>query len=78
MSNDTRNVKIRLAGLWQHTDSNGNLYFSGTIGQARLLILPNSFKKPGEKTPDFNVYLAPREVRPLAGTQVTDTYPAVF
>jgi len=74
MSDTKRDVKIRLAGLWQNKDRNGDLYLSGAIGQARLLVLRNTFKQPGEKTPDFNLYVVPREgARPLRPRSRTPT-----
>lgn len=52
----------KLTGVWKNTDKNGNTYLSGSLTPiTNLLIMPNSFKKDGDKSPDYFVYLAPRE-----------------
>jgi len=48
----------KLTGLWKNKTKDGKTYLSGTIGLARLLVLPNDFKKT-EKDPDYNVVLVP-------------------
>ncbi len=54
--------KVRLTGLWKNTDKQGNIFLTGTINpSAGVMILPNTFKKPGENGPDFYLYIVPKE-----------------
>jgi hypothetical protein len=48
---------IKLTGVWANKDKNNETYFSGNLGNARLVMLKNSFKKEGSKEPDYNLYL---------------------
>ena len=50
----------RLTGLWKNKDKNGKTYLSGSLGLARLLVLPNDFKKK-DSDPDYTVLLVPAE-----------------
>ena len=53
--------RIKLTGLWQNTDKNGNTYYAGNLSPTvRLLIFKNNFKQ-GERDPDLIVYLTPAE-----------------
>lgn len=53
----------KLTGLWKGKDKAGKTYLSGKVsGTARLLVLPNDFKRT-EKDPDFFAYLVPHEAR---------------
>ena len=36
----------RLTGLWKNKDKNGKTYLSGSLGLARLLVLPNVEARP--------------------------------
>lgn len=53
---------IRLTGLWKNTSKDGKPFLSGSLGGVKVLVFPNEHKK-GEKDPDFNLVLAPREER---------------
>ena len=51
----------RLSGLWKNKGKDGKTYLSGNLsGSARLLVMPNEYKK-GEKDPDYFAYLVPVE-----------------
>lgn len=50
----------RLSGLWKQKDKQGRTYLSGSLGSARLLVMPNDYKKT-EKEPDYVVYVVPAE-----------------
>lgn len=53
---------IKITGVWRNTDKNGNTYLSGSLSPiTNLLIMPNTFKKSGDKAPDYFVYIAPKE-----------------
>jgi len=47
---------IKISGLWLNKTNEGETYMAGTIGQVRIIILKNSFKKEGSKEPDYNLY----------------------
>ncbi len=52
----------KLTGVWRNQDKNGNTYLSGSLSPiTNLLIMPNTFKKSGDKAPDYFVYIAPKE-----------------
>ena len=52
---------IKIAGLWEGKDKNGNTYFSGnyTYG-TKLLVMSNSFKEK-DNEPDYIVYITKKE-----------------
>jgi hypothetical protein len=75
MSDHESNVKVRLGGLWQGKDRNGHAYLSGPVGQARLLVLRNGYKRAGKKDPDFIMYLAPQEKRQDDAAETTPADP---
>ncbi len=52
---------IKLGGLWEGKDKNGNKYFSGGLTYGtKLLVMSNSFKEK-ENEPDYIVYIAKKE-----------------
>lgn len=51
---------ISLMGLWENTDKNGNKYLSGNIGNAKVMIFKNTYKK-AEREPDYRLYIAKKE-----------------
>lgn len=55
---------VKLMGLWENEDKQGQIYLSGTLGNARVLVFRNGFKKPGDNSPDWVVQLAPQEKKP--------------
>lgn len=64
---------IKLSGLWLN-EKNGQKYFSGNLGDAKVLIFKNKYKTD-EKHPDFNLYLAPKPPKQQEAKQEkTDEY----
>ena len=53
--------KVSLGGLWKQRDKNGNEYFSGSLGFARMLIFPNNKKTGGSNQPDYNMMLVEKQ-----------------
>ena len=52
---------IKIGGLWQNKDKNGNDYFSGNFTYGtKLLVMTNSYKDK-ENDPDYMVYIAQKE-----------------
>lgn len=47
---------VKLGAVWENTDRNGNIYYAGKIGDARLVILRNKFKE-SDKHPDMILYV---------------------
>ena len=54
---------IELCGLWRRRDKEGKDLpgLSGKLGGARVLILKNKHKQPGDKKPDYHLVLARAE-----------------
>jgi NADH:ubiquinone oxidoreductase subunit len=49
---------IKLCGLWENKDKNGDVYFQGKLGYgARLVIFKNTYAT-GEKSPGWILYIA--------------------
>ena len=67
--------KITLSGLWLNKTQNGDSYFSGSLGSAKLLIFKNTFKEEGSNQPDYNLYLAPIEKKEEAEEELPATQP---
>lgn len=48
-------------GLWKNKDSKGEDYFSGSFDvdgkSVRIKVFPNTFKKPGDRSPDYRIML---------------------
>jgi hypothetical protein len=38
---------IKLSGLWKNKTKDGKTYLSGNLGTAKMLVLPNDFKRAG-------------------------------
>lgn len=58
---------VPLAGLYENTSKNGNRYFSGYLGKARVVMFENREAKDGE--PGWTLFVQeraekPREARP--------------
>jgi hypothetical protein len=50
-------VKVQIAGLWANVNQNGEITsMSGSLGGARLLVIPNKFKRE-QKHPDYKVFI---------------------
>lgn len=56
MSEREKSTMVEIGGLWEN-EKDGNTYFSGKLNGARLLVFKNKFKKPGEKSPDWRMYV---------------------
>lgn len=51
-----------LGALWLRESKAGRKYMSGTVAGERVVVFKNTFKKPGESSPDYRVYKSePRE-----------------
>ena len=62
---------LKASGLWLNEDSKGQKYFSGNLGQIRVVIFKNTFKKEGSNEPDYQMYFdeqAKKDVKEVAQT----------
>lgn len=81
----SREPLTELCGLWQNVSKNGMLYFSGRIGDAKILIFPVRDHDPESKKPTHRLLMqhaprhrreAPREdQQPHQRTQSDDDVP---
>lgn len=48
-----------IGALWKNQGKNGKTYLSGNVEidgrKIPIIIFPNTYKKPGEKTPDYRI-----------------------
>ena len=51
---------IRLTGLWESTTKSGEFMLSGSLGGAKLIVLPNN-RRTGDKSPTHTLLIAERE-----------------
>lgn len=63
---------IKATGLWLNTDKEGNKYFSGSLGNARVVIFKNNFKEEGSNEPDYNMYFAEQVKKEIPKTTDDD------
>lgn len=61
---------IPVTGLWLGKDKNQNQYFSGNLGNARLMIFKNTHKEK-ENQPDYLLYLDEKKKKDDAGDNST-------
>jgi len=47
---------IEASGLWLGESKDGKKYFSGSLGNVRVVIFKNTFKKEGSNEPDYKMY----------------------
>lgn len=63
---------IKLTGVWQKTSAKGVTYFTGRLGAAKLVILPNRDKKT-DSDPDFHVFVqTPQEQKSSQASDIPD------
>lgn len=53
---------VNIGGLWVNKTNAGEIYLSGYLNGARLLIFKNNFKEH-EKQPDYVMYVTPDQKR---------------
>ena len=71
---DDRGELVPIGGLWTNADRGGKTYLSGYLGDARLLVFKNKFKKTGEKQPDYRMYVT-RKAKPDQTNAPADSEP---
>jgi hypothetical protein len=53
----------RLLAVWAKASEKVSRFYVGSFGDTRVLIMPNRFKTPDNKQPDFRVYVEPKQPR---------------
>lgn len=53
---------IQITGLWLNETQDGQKYFTGYMGNARVLIFRNGYKKE-DKHPDYILYVSENKPR---------------
>jgi uncharacterized protein (DUF736 family) len=61
----------RIGAMWRHTDKRGKQYLSGTVGDLKIVIFPNT-QKAGERSPDFIVFKSEMPANTLFGEKRND------
>jgi len=56
-SNYGNDAMVSLGGLWLNRDKNGQIYFSGYLGNAKMFIFKNK-KKTKDNQPDYYMQIA--------------------
>ena len=54
---ERQSTTIPLTGLWKNTSKGGTVYYSGSIGLAKVLLFENSQREEGSNQPHFNLVL---------------------
>lgn len=69
-----------IGGLWLNESQKGTKYMAGKLSmngqEVKVVIFKNTFKKEGEKTPDYRVYLQEdqRQAKPQQQGQSLDDF----
>lgn len=53
----SKNNMVQLTGIWLQTGGDGEKYFSGKLGSAKVLIFKNTYKQK-DSHPDYIMYAA--------------------
>lgn len=62
---------IKLSGLWLNVKDNGEKYFAGNMGDARLFVYKNSYKKT-DAEPDYILYADQRTRKEAPAPSIFD------
>ena len=66
---------IRVMGLWEENDQNGNKMLTGTLsGRVKVNIVPNNFKK-GDREPDYYLISEFLAEQGVEGIMIEDNQP---
>jgi len=60
MDSNGKNTLVKLGGLWAMPSGKG---YTGRLGNAKVILLPNRSKANNPKAPDFDLLIAPWEDR---------------
>lgn len=52
---------VKLTGLWKNKSKDGSTHLRGVVNAiTAIVVLPNTYKKEGDKSPDYFLYLTPK------------------
>lgn len=71
----TTSPLVRLGALWVGTDKNGRLKLTGSMGDARILVLANMHREEGSRQPSYYLYVAKALPRPKQDAQPDQSPP---
>jgi hypothetical protein len=49
---------VKISGLWANQKQDGEVYYTGSLGNAKIVIFKNKFKDT-DKHPDMHLYISP-------------------
>lgn len=52
---------IQISGMWVNHTKDGEMYLSGYMGNAKLLLFKNKYSQDNENAPQWVLYVAPKE-----------------
>lgn len=74
-----QNKKNDIGGLWKKVSKAGSEYMSGSVEvngeKISIVVFSNSYKKAGERTPDFKIFLS--ESRDPVANEIPSSKPEV-
>lgn len=56
--NTEKDPMINISGMWAKEDKNGQVYYTGSLGGARLMMFKNN-KKQNDNSPDYTLCVTP-------------------
>ena len=59
MSTQATRKDKEFVALWARKSEKVERFYVGRLGQSQILVMPNPFKTPENKQPDFRVYVEP-------------------
>ena len=72
MAEQEKSNLVEITGLWINETQGGVKYFSGYMGNAKILIFKNKFKET-EKHPDYKMYVAENKKKEEQASQPEST-----
>jgi hypothetical protein len=65
---------LKVTGLWVNEGANGQKYFSGTMGNIRIVIFKNTFKADSSNEPDYILYFDEQKKKevPKSSSDISD------
>ena len=63
---------MEFCGLWENTSKAGKKYYSGRLGNAKLMLFKVPDEKRTERGPAMRIMIAPWETREAPGTPIPD------
>jgi len=65
---------IKITSLWKNKSKSGTEYLSGYLGDSKIMVFPNGYKKE-DKHPDYVVYIAPNKKKDEGQSDRSNQFP---